>query len=107
MPRKSKTDRELGWLRNLWEELAAAELRHASFARLILKPTATRGVFHVSLEIDRPDTPDGLPAFRYHTMARYPTGDNTEFLAWAWGRAARFAEEAFLADEAVKGSPWN
>jgi len=98
MPRKNKTDRELGWLRNVWEELAAAEMRHGAFIKVIMQPTASRGVFTVRLEIDRPDTPKGLPAFSYHSMVRYPSGDNTEFLAWLWGRADRFADEIALAD---------
>lgn len=99
MPRKNKTDRELGWLRNVWEELAAAEMRHGAFIRVVMQPTASRGVFTVRIEMERPDTPKGLTAFSYHTMARYPNGDNTEFLAWLWGRSSRFADEIALADD--------
>jgi hypothetical protein len=104
MARRNKTDRELGWLRNVWEELAEAEMRHAAFAKVILQPTATRGMFTVRIEIDRPEVPNGFSAFKYHTMVRYPNSYNTEFLAWLWGRSEQFAAEAREHDEAVKGT---
>jgi hypothetical protein len=101
MPRKSKTDRELGWLRNVWEELAAVELKHGAFARVEMRPTASRSSFVVRVVAERPDTESGYPGWTYATAARYPNGDNTEFLAWLWGRCDRFADEAALSDVAV------
>lgn len=98
MPRKNKTDRELGWLRNVWEELAAIELRHQCFCTITLNPGAQRSVFYVTLRMERKGAPEGVVDWAYTSKALYPTGDATEFLAWLWWRADRFGDEIALSD---------
>lgn len=103
MGRKSTWAKEVGWLSNVWEELAKAELEHAAFAIVEIRPAAVRNTFTVKITMTRPETEGGLAGWSYSTMARYPTADNTEFLAWLWGRSSRFADEAALSDAAARG----
>ena len=101
MPRKSKTDVELGWLRAVWEQAAAMEMTHATYFTITIRPAATRNMFSVVMEMKRPATKNGLGAFAYSTVLRYPNGDNTQFLPWLWGKVERFGDECALADTAV------
>lgn len=98
MPRKSRTDRELGWLSSIWEEMALVETRHGAFSVVELRPTVIRSIFTVRLSAARAAVDEERPGWSYSSLVRYPTGDNTEFLAWLWGRASRFADEAALSD---------
>jgi len=105
MPRKSRWDREYGWLSNVWEELAAAEAVHGAFAEVVMRPTAARCTFSVEIRMVRPETERGAAGWSYSTRARYPTADNTEFLAWLWSRCDRFADEAALSDQVQESRP--
>lgn len=96
--RKNKLDRELGWLRNVWEELAAIELKHACRCTLLINPQASRGRFYVQLEALRETEREELTPWRAVTRISYPTSEATEFLAWLWGRAQQFAEYCDSAD---------
>lgn len=98
MPRKSRTDQELGWLRNVWEELAGIELLHQGRCTIQMVPGASRSVFVVNLQFTRPAVKNGFPEFNYTTQVRYPNGDATQLLPWLWGRCQRFADEVALAD---------
>jgi hypothetical protein len=101
MPRKNKTDQELSWLRNVWEEVAATELKHGATVDIVIRAGATRGVFTVTFLLVRPEVDKGMPGFTYRSMLRYPNGYQTQFLPWLWGRAGRFAEEVAEGDIAV------
>lgn len=92
MARKNKTDRELGWIRNVWEELAAIELKHACTASVELRPQASRGRFYVQFTALREGLDGELHQFKAATKMSYPTAEATEFLAWLWGRADQFAQ---------------
>lgn len=101
MTRKNRTDQELGWLRNVWEELAASELKHGSFAVVEIRATASRARFTVKFKMERPDTDAGLPAWSASTVHHYPNGDATQFLPWLWGRASAFADFCDHSDQAL------
>lgn len=90
MPRKSKTDQELSWLRNVWEVLAALELQHAGFASVVVKPTAMRSRFYVRFEFARPAAPDGPPPYCGTVTLSYPSSGATEFLPWLWNKSEDF-----------------
>lgn len=90
MPRKSNTDRELNWLRNVWEVLAAGELTHGGFTAITIKPTAMRSRFYVKFEITRPDTPGGPPPFHAQVTNSYPNSNATQFLPWLWNMSEQF-----------------
>lgn len=98
MPRKSRTDVELGWLKALWDEAALCEQQHGCQVSITVRPMAMKATFNVTVEAVRLGTPKGLNEWSYRTMVRYPNGNDTEFLAWLWGRVHRFADEAALSD---------
>lgn len=105
MPRKSRTDQELGWLRSLWEEMAQAELVHGAYFRIVVKPSATRGIFTCVFELERPETGSGPPAWKGAQALRYPNGQNTSFLCWLWGSAMRSSDYFDMADDAIREAP--
>lgn len=105
MPRRSKFDQELSWLRALWEEMAAAEMVHGCYCSVVLRPTASKGVFTVSIEGVRPEVSNSIPPWQYTTMVRYPNGNATEFLSWLWGRMNRWGDEAALSDNNIPSAP--
>jgi hypothetical protein len=102
MPRKSKTDQELGWLRNIWEEMAATELKHGGFMKVELKPTASRARFMVRLVMTRPEGEGDIPGWAGSTRYDYPNAESTMFLPWLWGRANAFAEFCDVSDTVLK-----
>lgn len=104
MPRKSRTDQELGWLRSLWEELAEAELIHGAFCRIELRPMARRGVFTVSFVMERPETEKGFPEWKGTQRHQYPNGQSTAFLSWLWGVSMRFGDYVDVTDIAVQNA---
>lgn len=102
MPRKSRTDQELGWLRSAWEELAEGELTHGAFCHIELRPMARRGVFKVVFVMERPETEHGLPAWKGSVAHQYPNGNNTAFLGWLWQMCMRFTDYADVSDHALQ-----
>jgi len=59
---------------------------------------AMKATFNISIQATRMGSPKGMGEWSYRTMVRYPNGNSTEFLAWLWGRASRFGDEAAMSD---------
>jgi hypothetical protein len=93
MPRRSRNDQELNWLRSAWEELAAAELNHSGFITIKIKPTAMRARFYVKWEFTRPEVDGKLDRYFAAKQTSYPNGDATNFLSWLWNQSRLFSEQ--------------
>lgn len=102
MPRRSRADQELNWLRSVWEVLAAAELSHGAFITISIKPTAMRSRFYVKFEMTRPETPGGMPPFHGAVTNSYPSSSATQFLPWLWNMSEQFVAFIDNDDPGVK-----
>jgi len=82
--------------------MAEAELIHGGFIRVVIRPMARRGVFHVTFEFERPDTPVGVGEYKANTKFQYPNGSDTLFIPWLWKESLRFGEYLDAADVELK-----
>lgn len=106
MPRQSKTDQELCYLRSAWEELEEQSVEYQFKTDLYLTPTISRGVWSV-LAIAESQERDskGAPLWTERCMFRFPNGRMTTFAGELWNVMHRFTEQIAEARDRMKRDP--
>lgn len=94
MPRPSKTDQELAYLRSAWEEVEEQAVEYGFKTDLLMTPTISRGVWSfsavaVSKELDE----RGHPVATERVTFRYPSGRNVMFAGELWSVLHRFTDQ--------------
>lgn len=102
MPRKSKTDEEIGFMRTAWEELEEQAVEYRFKTDLYITPTISRGVWHVtitgeSMELDG----KGHPVWRERVQYRWPNGFATTFAGELWAKLHKFTEQCAEARDRI------
>jgi len=107
MPRPSKTDQELGYLKAAWEEIEDMQREHGMITTVTLSTANSRGVFNIRGEVRTIET-DLLkePLGRSSIMVRYPNGNNTTFAGQLWNLLHKLNDEAGeLRDRVMRAQP--
>lgn len=91
MPRMSKTEQELGYLRSAWEEIeyAATDIDTKVVVEMI--PTVSRGVWSVVIRGESISTDlSGSPLWRERAVFRFPNGRLVTFAGELWSVLHKF-----------------
>lgn len=106
MPRTSKTDQELAYLRSAWEEVEYIRVELDYHFEMALQPTVSRGVWAMVMVAESNHLyEDGVPHVRLRTMHRFPNGRNISFAGELWSVLHRFVKEIEEAEDAWKRAP--
>lgn len=100
MPRRSRTDQELGFLRLAWDEVEDMERQHGCAVVVTLSATTQKGVFvgrASAMRLD--DTSDGTPRTDV-IQQRFPTGTHQSLGGWLWDLLRRLNDLVDASEEA-------
>lgn len=91
MPRMSKTEQELGYLRSAWEEVEYAATDIDTIVSIELRPTISRGVWSVVIigESKQRDLGGDL-LWREGAVFRFPNGRLVTFAGELWSVLHKF-----------------
>lgn len=102
MPRTSKTDQELGYLRSAWEELEDQAIEYGFITTAVMIPTISRGVWSISFEARSKDTNDsGIPLRIERSQFRFPSGRQVTFAGELWSVLHRFTNQIAEARDSI------
>lgn len=91
MPRISKTEQELNYLRSAWEEVEYARTDINFVVEVHLVPTISRGVWSVVIKARSDEkSPDGYPVMVESAMFRFPNGRLVTLAGELWSVLHRF-----------------
>jgi|SRR5689334_2461565 len=91
MPRISKTEQELNYLRSAWEEIEYARTDINTIVTLVMLPTISRGVWSVEVRGHSMDTDLlGVPLWSERAVFRFPNGRLQTFAGELWNVLHRF-----------------
>jgi len=100
MPRKSKTDQEIGYLRAMWEELDDIEREYGRVLIVSVIKTNQKGVFNFRISAtSADDTASEVP--RTDTIQqRFPEARTTTLAGFWWSLAQRLNDQVANVEEA-------
>lgn len=91
MPRISKTEQELGYLRAAWEEIEYAWTDVHFKVEVSMVPTLSRGVWAVAIVArSEEESADGFPLMMEKAMFRFPNGRLVTFAGELWSVLHKF-----------------
>ena len=91
MPRMSKTEQELNYLRSAWEEIEYAYTDIGFRVEVRMAPTISRGVWSVKVVAESKDRgPDGAPSMVESAVFRFPNGRLVTFAGELWSVLHKF-----------------
>ena len=103
MPRMSKTDKELAYLRSAWEELEEQAVEYGFMTDLLMTPTISRGVWSLSaIAVSKELDGQGHPVATERVTFRYPNGRNVMFAGELWSVMHRFTEQIAEARDRIE-----
>jgi hypothetical protein len=91
MPRISKTEQELNYLRSAWEEIEYARVENNFSVTIVMVPTISRGVW--SFEVRATSLETNLldePIIHERAVFRFPNGRLQTFAGELWNVLHRF-----------------
>lgn len=97
MPRKKTLDKELEFLRSMWEVINTLERESDRAVTLIVTPTVQKGVFYFSLEARHKQPPAGEVSSRSAVGMRFPSASSTSLAGFLFWQAIRL--ESLIGDE--------
>lgn len=91
MPRISKTEQELNYLRSAWEEVEYAGTDVNFDVVITMRSTISRGVWAISVHgYSREKDKEGNPIMSEHATFRFPNGRLITFAGELWNVLHRF-----------------
>lgn len=91
MPRISKTEQELNYLRSAWEEIEYANTDIGFIVDVYLSPTISRGVWSVVVMArSREEDEHGLALMNERAIFRFPNGRMVTFAGELWAVLHKF-----------------
>lgn len=103
MPRPSKTDQELAYLRSAWEELEEQAVEYEFHTDLLMTPTISRGVWNVTVVATSKDRDSkGDPLGVERVQFRFPNGRMVTFAGEMWNVLHRFTEQVAEARDRIE-----
>jgi len=105
MSRPSKTEQEMGYLRDFWQEVRVTEAEYHGSFEMTVVPTARPGVMQYRMTFtpaaDR--TPEGLGVVAL--VFGYPNAEQSSFAGFMWRKAITLARMVEEADGILKRAP--
>lgn len=106
MPRPSKTDQELAYLRSAWEEVEEMAVEYDFHVDIMMLPTISRGVWSFSIvATSKERTTLGDPVWTEKVQFRFPNGRMVTFAGELWNVLHRFTEQIAEARDKMKRAP--
>lgn len=102
MPRTSKTDQELGYLRSAWEELEDQAIEYGFITTITMIPTISRGVWSLTLSARSKEVdPKGVSLYFERAQFRFPSGRQVTFAGELWTVLHRFTNQLAEARDSI------
>lgn len=102
MPRTSKTDQELAYLRSAWEEIEEQAIEYGFITDIRITPTISRGVWAIYVSATSKEVDEkGVPLHFERAMFRYPNGQNIMFAGGLWQFLHRFTNQLAEARDVI------
>lgn len=106
MPRRSKTDQELAYLRSAWEELEEQAVEYNFHTDLLMTPTISRGVWSFTAIATSKDTDrQGHPLAVERVVFRFPSGRSVTLAGELWSVMHRFTQQIAEARDRLTRAP--
>lgn len=94
MPRRSKTDQELAYLRSAWEELEEQAVEYGFHTDLLMTPTISRGVWSfTAVAVSNARDAQGHPLATERVTFRFPSGRSVTLAGELWSVMHRFTNQ--------------
>lgn len=93
MPRPSKTDLELGYVRDFWQEVIDIEREHKSVVTLRITPANSRGVLVFRLEAYAVNEIEDDSPRKDSIQRGWPSASNTSLAGFMWSLARRLNDQ--------------